>query len=326
MGVGRALSQHPQSAVGPREGAVGVGDSGGGTPGAAGDADTTVRGPRMQLAARHAARHQARAAAAQRCMAPHKRMHRMLHAPPPCTPPPATQQDGARAVPARARGSGAFRFWHDERRFKGPGDKCVVQQVRACACAPACTWKQPPAASLVSTAVGVTRRAQSQDHDPRPAAAPAMHTPAAAGRCAARPPPPSPPHALQALFDAGGVRTGGHPKCAPLPGPLGFQRPSDWDLLWSPARTALKALPAVKPGQLVSALPGMMSVTKKVGGVSVCEGGREPGWVGASAATPAGRAVAGCGDQWPVGTAGTSSAPRVHTTLRSGGAAPPPPT
>jgi hypothetical protein len=68
----------------------------------------------------------------------------------------------------------------------------------------------------------------------------------------------------QALFDAGGVRTGGYPKCSPLPGPLGFQRPADWDVLWSPARTALKALPAVKPGQLVSALPGMMSITKKV--------------------------------------------------------------
>jgi len=68
----------------------------------------------------------------------------------------------------------------------------------------------------------------------------------------------------QALFDAGGVRTGGYPKCSPLPGPLGFQRVGEWDFLWSPARTALKALSAVKPGQLVSALPGMMSITKKV--------------------------------------------------------------
>ncbi len=63
---------------------------------------------------------------------------------------------------------------------------------------------------------------------------------------------------------AGGVRTGGYPKAAPIPGPLGFQRPGDWDLLWSPARLALKALPYVKPWQLVSACPGLMSLTRKV--------------------------------------------------------------
>ena len=63
-------------------------------------------------------------------------------------------------------------------------------------------------------------------------------------------------------FATGGVRTGGYPKAAPIPGPLGCQRPGDWDLLWSPARLALKALPA-QPGQLVSAVPGMMSLTRK---------------------------------------------------------------
>ena len=67
----------------------------------------------------------------------------------------------------------------------------------------------------------------------------------------------------QALFEAGGVRTGGYPKCSPLPGPLGHQRGGDWDFLWSPARTALMAVPGLKPGQLVSALPGMTSLTKK---------------------------------------------------------------
>ncbi|PNH12996.1 hypothetical protein TSOC_000073, partial [Tetrabaena socialis] len=62
-----------------------------------------------------------------------------------------------------------------------------------------------------------------------------------------------------------GVRTGGYPKSAPMPGPLGWQRAGDWDFLWAPARLALKALPHVKPGQLVSACPGLMSITKKVG-------------------------------------------------------------
>ena len=83
--------------------------------------------------------------------------------------------------------------------------------------------------------------------------------------------PPAPP-------SSGGVRTGGYPKCSPLPGPLGFQRGGDWDMLWSPARTALKAVPELKPGQLVSALPGMMSITKKVGpgAGAVLLGG--PGW------------------------------------------------
>ncbi|GAX74824.1 hypothetical protein CEUSTIGMA_g2271.t1 [Chlamydomonas eustigma] len=66
----------------------------------------------------------------------------------------------------------------------------------------------------------------------------------------------------KALYEAGGVRIGGYPKASPIPGPLGFQRPEDWDFLWAPARLALKALPA-RPGQLVSACPGMMSLTRK---------------------------------------------------------------
>jgi hypothetical protein len=64
---------------------------------------------------------------------------------------------------------------------------------------------------------------------------------------------------------AGGVRIGGYPKSAPTPGPLGWQRPGDWDFLWAPARLALKAVEHLKPGQLVSAVPGLMSITKKVG-------------------------------------------------------------
>ncbi|KAG1679275.1 hypothetical protein FOA52_009305 [Chlamydomonas sp. UWO 241] len=95
---------------------------------------------------------------------------------------------------AEEKGSGAFRFWTDARRFKGSEEKCIVQQ---------------------------------------------------------------------ALYEAGGVRTGGYPKAAPVPGPLGYQRPADWDILWSPARLALKALPSIKPGQLVSACPGLMSLTRK---------------------------------------------------------------
>lgn len=62
----------------------------------------------------------------------------------------------------------------------------------------------------------------------------------------------------------GGVRTGGYPKAAPVAGPLGCQRPNDWDLLWSPARSALKSVPLLKAGQLISAVPGMYCLTKKV--------------------------------------------------------------
>lgn len=95
---------------------------------------------------------------------------------------------------AMEKGSGAFRFWTDARRFKAAEDKCLLQS---------------------------------------------------------------------ALFASGGIRTGGWPKASPIPGPLGYQRPSDWDFLWSPARLALKSLPLVREGQLVSAFPGLMSLTKK---------------------------------------------------------------
>eukprot|EP00878_Enallax_costatus_P046105 GHUV01055702.1.p1 GENE.GHUV01055702.1~~GHUV01055702.1.p1 ORF type:complete len:305 (+),score=72.81 GHUV01055702.1:192-1106(+) len=106
-----------------------------------------------------------------------------------------TLQDSKGTKRARVeKNSGAFRFWHDERRFKGGADRCLVQQ---------------------------------------------------------------------ALFEAGGVRTGGYPKAAPVPGPLGFQRHGDWDMLWSPARSALKAMPLLKAGQLISAVPGMYCLTKK---------------------------------------------------------------
>lgn len=90
-----------------------------------------------------------------------------------CSPPPLLAQDDS------GQGRGTFRFWHEERRFKGDGSRCLVQA---------------------------------------------------------------------ALFAAGGVRTGGHPKVSPLPGPLGWQRPMDWDLLWGPSRIALKALPRLQPG------------------------------------------------------------------------------
>jgi hypothetical protein len=94
------------------------------------------------------------------------------------------------------RGSGRFRFWYDEQRFKGRPESCVV--------------------------------------------------PSTLERC-------------------GGVRTGGHPKRSPVPGPLGWSRPGEWDLLWSPARTALQCAEArrLRSGQLCSALPGMAAITRK---------------------------------------------------------------
>jgi hypothetical protein len=68
-----------------------------------------------------------------------------------------------------------------------------------------------------------------------------------------------------ALERCGGVRTGGHPKRSPVPGPLGWSRPGEWDLLWSPARTALQCVEArrLRSGQLCSALPGMAAITRK---------------------------------------------------------------
>ncbi|KAG2433886.1 hypothetical protein HXX76_008239 [Chlamydomonas incerta] len=106
----------------------------------------------------------------------------------------ASEEPEANAPSTSAAAKGTFRFWHEERRFKGSGERCIVQQ---------------------------------------------------------------------ALFEHGGVRIGGYPKSAPVAGPLGWQRPGDWDFLWAPARLALKAIPHLKPGQLVSACPGLMSITKK---------------------------------------------------------------
>lgn len=38
-------------------------------------------------------------------------------------------QDGKGGkYPEVEKNSGAFRFWHEERRFKGGADKCLVQQ------------------------------------------------------------------------------------------------------------------------------------------------------------------------------------------------------
>lgn len=62
---------------------------------------------------------------------------------------------------------------------------------------------------------------------------------------------------------AGGVRTGGNLKEASTPGPLGWQRPADWDLLWSPSASALKAADKIHAGQLICTVPGMHSITKK---------------------------------------------------------------
>ncbi|GLI61494.1 hypothetical protein VaNZ11_003822 [Volvox africanus] len=109
-------------------------------------------------------------------------------------PIPTEGQEVPTASTSASTTKGTFRFWHEERRFKGIGERCIVQR---------------------------------------------------------------------ALFEHGGVRTGGYPKTAPIPGPLGWQRPGDWDFLWAPARLALRAIPHLKPGQLVSACPGLMSITKK---------------------------------------------------------------
>lgn len=42
--------------------------------------------------------------------------------------PAAAPANTAAPAPRRQRGSAKFRFWHDERRFKGPADRCIVQQ------------------------------------------------------------------------------------------------------------------------------------------------------------------------------------------------------
>ncbi|GLC40289.1 Tubulin polyglutamylase ttll5 [Pleodorina starrii] len=88
-----------------------------------------------------------------------------------------------------------FRFWHDEKRFKGSGADSLVQR---------------------------------------------------------------------ALAAAGGRRTGGHEKSDPSHGPLGWQRLGSWDVLWSPASTALQAASqGLRRHQLVCALPGSQSLSRK---------------------------------------------------------------
>lgn len=87
-----------------------------------------------------------------------------------------------------------FRFWHDEKRFKGTGETSLVQR---------------------------------------------------------------------ALINAGGRRMGGHIKSAPTQGPLGYHKIGEWDFLWSPSSSALKAAPHIQPHQLICTVPGMFSITKK---------------------------------------------------------------
>eukprot|EP00798_Chlamydomonas_sp_ICE-L_P021519 gene21519-28505_t len=61
----------------------------------------------------------------------------------------------------------------------------------------------------------------------------------------------SPAFPMPSFSDAfGGVRTGGYPRAAPIPGALGHQRMADWDFLWSPARLAIVAATSMKHGQL----------------------------------------------------------------------------
>jgi hypothetical protein len=107
---------------------------------------------------------------------------------------------------------------------------------------PVCCWPTGPAHAL------------APNNAPHMPCFPPLTTPASTPSCCI----------VIRIVRPGGVRTGGYPKTAPVSGPLGFQRPSDWDLLWSPARSALKAVPSLKAGQLVSAVPGLYSLTKKV--------------------------------------------------------------
>eukprot|EP00967_Tisochrysis_lutea_P005924 scaffold7002_cov21-Tisochrysis_lutea.AAC.1 len=41
---------------------------------------------------------------------------------------PQSAVGAGKAYDTDGRGTGTFRFWTDERRFKGPGSKCVVQE------------------------------------------------------------------------------------------------------------------------------------------------------------------------------------------------------
>ncbi|GFR42134.1 hypothetical protein Agub_g2980, partial [Astrephomene gubernaculifera] len=98
----------------------------------------------------------------------------------------------------KAEGSGVvtfFRFWHDEKLFKGRGADCLVRA---------------------------------------------------------------------ALAAAGGQRAGGHAKEHPERGPLGWQRLGRWEVLWSPASTAMQAAEqGPSPRQLLSAVPGTRSLSGK---------------------------------------------------------------
>ena len=46
--------------------------------------------------------------------------------------------------------------------------------------------------------------------------------------------------AQRSLILAGGQRMGGNIKSDPTPGPMGWQRKEEWDVLWSPASTSHK--------------------------------------------------------------------------------------
>lgn len=89
---------------------------------------------------------------------------------------------------------GYFRFWYDEKKFKGTGEDSLVQK---------------------------------------------------------------------ALIAAGGIRMGGNAKKAPALGPMGWQRPRDWDLYFSPSGTALKAAEYMRSDQFICAMPGLTSITRK---------------------------------------------------------------
>jgi hypothetical protein len=88
-----------------------------------------------------------------------------------------------------------FRFWHDEKKFKGNGENSLAQR---------------------------------------------------------------------ALLRLGGQRTGGHVKGAPSTGPLGHQRKSAWDVLWSPSSYSQKCFEGpLRSSAVVSAVPGTQCLTKK---------------------------------------------------------------
>jgi hypothetical protein len=177
-------------------------------------------------------------------------------------------QEGATVL--TERNTGRFRFWHDERRFKGGIEKCLVQQSLFAAgegcrqvysyCIPdqsRVTLGAGHAVSMITHSLLGTAAAAEAAQQERLGSCCSNEKLSTLSKTVAK-------TAAVYWAGAGGVRTGGYPKTAPISGPLGFQRPADWDLLWSPARSALKAVPILKAGQLVSAVPGLYSLTKKV--------------------------------------------------------------